>query len=705
MKRQKNYKLLLNFFLGFLTIFGPIARASAEQTLRQLYDQGIYFVTPLSLVCSNNSAAGSSIPYSAVGKKVFYIGDSITVGMANDGGLLTTSSSDGLNVTTTYETTDDGAGNPRLVGPSIEATQGWKTGNTLDRLKQRANAVDIKKSDFGSENAEVIVVALGTNQEEGFKNKVVDFIKYLRTANATAKIFWVKTNFKGNSPGNYSSTVNKDIDDAIVLSGDSNMSVIDPNSDVSLSPDSGDVHFTSEGSKRFANFIIGSLSGKIISIESSSGTTVTSGIPDPPNDLYKTSSEDTHKYVWSYLVNEKHLTPNAAAGLMGNFEAEAGNNPWRIDYKDTKEQPEIPSITGANGAPEVDPIVAGNTGYGIVQWTNESHQRSMLYYSLGMGPAPLFNKPRSSGNLRFQLDFMWFDLESSKASAAWTVAYTKLKDPNVTLEEASDIVAINYEAPGSVNYTPRVWDETTGDWKKNPRTGKIIGETFEQYLIDKEKSLTTRRNLSQQMLQKYQGTTYDTTKSSSTSTLGACASQSSTKSTGEAAKYIPDCGANGGNAAIACTAINQLSGIPYSQPQAAAADDPDPQFLDCSGLTNMAIYRTFGYNPALCSVNYLSNEKFQVIEDIRTIQPGDLVGQGTACGGTGGDGHIALVVSYDPATKKLITVESSGGNIASGLRGVEGTYDVHLQVDNDVQYSYQWAVRYIGDKVLQDGAL
>ena len=116
----------------------------------------------------------------------------------------------------------------------------------------------------------------------------------------------------------------------------------------------------------------------------------------------------------------------------------------------------------------------------------------------------------------------------------------------------------------------------------------------------------------------------------------------------------------------------------------------------------MAIFRTFGLNlGGMCSADFLSNQYFQTI-DVHAIQPGDMVGHGSACGTAG---HIAVVVSYDPATKKLITVEASSESHPSGLRGIGGPdgYDVGLEVDG--KGGFTWAVRYVGPKTLQPGAL
>lgn len=177
----------------------------------------------------------------------------------------------------------------------------------------------------------------------------------------------------------------------------------------------------------------------------------------------------------------------------------------------------------------------------------------------------------------------------------------------------------------------------------------------------------------------------------SSSSFAGC--ETSAKPSGTAAQYIKDCAANGGNAKIACVAINELMGIEYSMEKRAPATDPNPAFLDCSAMVNMAIYRAFQNDlKGMCSAEFLTNRNFKEI-DVRSIQPGDMVGKGSACGGAG---HIAIVVSYDPATKKLITVETGSTKYLSGLRGIGGEsgYNVGLAVDGNG--SYEWAVHYVG---------
>jgi hypothetical protein len=156
--------------------------------------------------------------------------------------------------------------------------------------------------------------------------------------------------------------------------------------------------------------------------------------------------------------------------------------------------------------------------------------------------------------------------------------------------------------------------------------------------------------------------------------------------------HIPDCGANGGNAAIACTAISELLNIPYNNSSQLSPTTPDPvAFLDCSAFVAMAIYRTFGLNRLQCSVQFNNDPEYFQRIPIRDIQPGDLLGRGTVCNGAGGTGHIGIVVSYNTSTHELVTAESFTRNRPSSIRT-----DAGLAIDGTG--SYEWAVRYIGPK-------
>jgi cell wall-associated NlpC family hydrolase len=199
------------------------------------------------------------------------------------------------------------------------------------------------------------------------------------------------------------------------------------------------------------------------------------------------------------------------------------------------------------------------------------------------------------------------------------------------------------------------------------------------------------------------------TKSTDLDLEGASAtSPGGTTNTGASAQYIPDCSVNNGNAQIACGAIDTMLGVPYGRNGSSVAgcnqnpspsNSENPTYLDCSAFTSMAVYRAFGTVAPRTSVDYLTDRNFSVIGDtrrgeignIRDIQPGDMVGKGFVGTGAGGTGHIGIVVSYNPITKELVTVETDSCNTVSRVVTNKG-----LEIDGTG--NYQWAVRYVGSK-------
>ncbi len=250
---------------------------------------------------------------------------------------------------------------------------------------------------------------------------------------------------------------------------------------------------------------------------------------------------------------------------------------------------------------------------------------------------------------------------------------------------------------GSVHHTD-TYQEYVKKYTGNPNPVRYITDIYQ--FIDRMNVLA--------------GTTPNTSSDCPIIDIGNNPATGTVAATGVAAAYLTNCA---GTAAIACTAINQLRGIPYGNGGATAPGKPAPattpspiSFLDCSALTGMAVYRAFGVNlGGICSFSYKADPHFAVIPDIHNIQPGDIVGIGTACSSTaGGTGHVAIVISYNVATKKLITVETSSTRWLSGIRGIGGAtgYTVSLKVDNITRdlHPYEWAVRYIGDTTLTPGA-
>jgi lysophospholipase L1-like esterase len=146
------------------------------------------------------------------------------------------------------------------------------------------------------------------------------------------------------------------------------------------------------------------------------------------------TKEENYQNTWNYLVGVKGLSPEAAAGLMGNLEAESGINPQNTqdDAVDSSGNP-VPD------GPEIPiDLIRGKYGYGIAQWTSAGRQQGLVDFAAGP-------PQRSTGDLGLQLDYLWKELSES-----YTGVLAKLQEPEVTLNQASDEVLLRFEIPASV---------------------------------------------------------------------------------------------------------------------------------------------------------------------------------------------------------------------------------------------------------------
>lgn len=450
-------------FLSMLMLFINVAPVSAMSTFqRKALKAGVLYANT-SDTCDPTGNSGGGSVNGLVGKKIFFIGDSLTVG-AVDAGLLDKARSAGLVLDTSYEKTSVTSGSSslqRYKGKSIEATVGYRISNTIDHLKEH-------ESDFSTGSADIVVIALGTNPESNFATSSASLITYLRSKNTglsnKANILWLNTNYTSAANITPNTSTNKLIDDSSLTN---NFTVLNIASDTSLIPDGADgIHYSAAGYAKRADGIVALLSRALISPSLTPSTGVL-------------SYEDNHKFAWDYLVNKKGLSPNAAAGLMGNLEAESGINPQNMQngapFPDGPEMPSV--INGSTGALEADPGIRGKWGYGIAQWTTASRQDGLLNAAKAQG--------KSSGAIDFQFDYLWTELESRWFEDVLAV----LQNPNVTTYEASDYVLINFEAPASVIFTPET-------------------ETNEEHLIKYENAVKKRREFSEKMLLLYGGSSF-----------------------------------------------------------------------------------------------------------------------------------------------------------------------------------------------------
>lgn len=97
--------------------------------------------------------------------------------------------------------------------------------------------------------------------------------------------------------------------------------------------------------------------------------------------------------AFNYFINDKGLTPEQAAGIVGNLYAESGVIPNRKQG------------TGASEGITSPSQIVPNVGFGIAQWTSAGRQQNWLNYAKEKNMDPL--------TLELELMFLWHELETT----------------------------------------------------------------------------------------------------------------------------------------------------------------------------------------------------------------------------------------------------------------------------------------------------
>lgn len=660
--------------------------------------EGTPYYDPGATLCSSAGTTPPSSPTTGVAAgKVFVIGDSLTYGSVKSGDLLAKLNDAGLTTDTNYKTIDKPKSGllARVQGASVDATGGISIRGTNDWI-------DSDKA--GLAQSDIVLIALGTNARsearaagkptddksvaEVQSKSIDDLVKSIRDIQAassekkTAKIIWINTFFQDTAYGNYQ-IINDTIASASLRN---NFSVMDlavaAQTDTKLTPDGGDkVHYSPDGYKYRSEYIashINSVGGGVptagaISTSSSTAPSCVCG------GAY-TGDDSLLSLTFPAFPNEDSI----ASGIEAAVRFRSPKSPWlaipdlgHFIINESRKSNVNPLLIVSTGGVESS---YGVSGAGVINHNAFGWEKGEKYFpswANGITQFTIFMRAALDGKHHANYAKARSIYEYISVHQAGGIYYKPNNKeingagPDFPIRDNKMGVDVSWESPynpvnyykGFVSIVRKITNITFPDVPTQPGGAAAAGGS-----------------------------------GGCTSTTGG--------STGNASQYIKDCSANNGNALIACVAINQLMGYRYDSSPRPAPNNPNPQILECSSLVNMAIYRAFGYNDGgICSVAFLNNKAFEKIQDIRTIQPGDMVGKGTECTGSGGTGHIAIVVSYDPASKKLITVEASSHKYLSGLRGIGGPggYNVGLEVDG--RGTYEWAVRYIGPKNIQPGAL
>ena len=154
---------------------------------------------------------------------------------------------------------------------------------------------------------------------------------------------------------------------------------------------------------------------------------------------------DTMRTVWAYLI--KYMTPEGAAGVMGNLYAESGVISNRVEtlcLKRLKEQGKV--YTDATYTAFVDdgtitkagflnPLPGKQYGYGLAQWTSPGRKSAL--YDLCR------SRKVSIGNLQAQLDYLMIELRGTYKAVLDVLTTTR------NVRTASDRFLMDFEQPAT----------------------------------------------------------------------------------------------------------------------------------------------------------------------------------------------------------------------------------------------------------------
>ena len=142
---------------------------------------------------------------------------------------------------------------------------------------------------------------------------------------------------------------------------------------------------------------------------------------------------DNAQKIWGRLISAG-LTPEGAAGLLGNLQAESGLNPRNLQNSFEKKLGFTDeSYTAAVDSGAYTGFVHDGAGYGLAQWTNLNRKQLLLYFARAGAS--------SVGDLDIQTDYLIWELGEKFP------AVLRLLRTTDNVREASDCVLLKFERP------------------------------------------------------------------------------------------------------------------------------------------------------------------------------------------------------------------------------------------------------------------
>lgn len=130
------------------------------------------------------------------------------------------------------------------------------------------------------------------------------------------------------------------------------------------------------------------------------------------------------KRAYEFLIKNGKLSPNAAAGIVGNLLVESGNSAG--------------SDINPNAKGDVDKKTGIPTSFGIAQWHNDKPDKGRWKNLEDFAK----KRDKSPSDLDTQLEFLLHELNTG-----YKDTYKKLKKEDVSVESASDAFMVGFERP------------------------------------------------------------------------------------------------------------------------------------------------------------------------------------------------------------------------------------------------------------------
>ena len=177
----------------------------------------------------------------------------------------------------------------------------------------------------------------------------------------------------------------------------------------------------------------------------------TSPTDRPRHNWAKVAPDQRMLYVMKLLVEKYQYPVNGAAGIVGNLWAESKVLPNRVegssstapmrarDFKGAITEFTAEQVMNRNPAKKQGPKKAG---IGLAQWTRRPRRAGLFQHT--------FQGRRLGATILYDMDAQVNYLVTELGSKDYRHVDRVLRDPHVSLEDASDEVVYNFEIPGSI---------------------------------------------------------------------------------------------------------------------------------------------------------------------------------------------------------------------------------------------------------------